>query len=341
VPDRLMPQTDRMTRMALAAADAALADAGAGPGTLPEYDMGVATASTSGGLEFGQRELQKLWGKGWQHVSAYMSFAWYYAVNTGQISIKHGMRGPGGVVISEQAGGLDALAFARRQIRKGTPLMVTGGVDGSLCPYGLAIQIASGRLSTQDHPDLAYLPFDHRANGYLPGEGGAILVAEERESAQRRGAPAAGELAGYGAAFDPSPGSRGALVRAARAALADAGLAADGIDAVVADAAGQQDDDQAEADALSELFGPAGVPVCVPKTMTGRLLSGGAALDTATALLALRDQVLPPAINIHAELTDPRLDLVIGEPRETPVRAVLVLARGHGGFASAAVLTRP
>ena len=98
MPDRLMPQTDRMTRMALAAADAALADAGAGPGTLPEYDMGVATASTSGGLEFGQRELQKLWGKGWQHVSAYMSFAWYYAVNTGQISIKHGMRGPGGVV---------------------------------------------------------------------------------------------------------------------------------------------------------------------------------------------------------------------------------------------------
>jgi minimal PKS chain-length factor (CLF/KS beta) len=75
--------------------------------------------------------------------------------------------------------------------------------------------------------------------------------------------------------------------------------------------------------------------------MTGRLLSGGAALDTATALLALRDQVLPPAINIHPELTDPRLDLVIGEPRETPVRAVLVLARGHGGFASAAVLTRP
>jgi minimal PKS chain-length factor (CLF/KS beta) len=341
VPDRLMPQTDRMTRMALAAADAALAAAGAEPGMLPEYDMGVATASTSGGLEFGQRELQKLWGKGWQHVSAYMSFAWYYAVNTGQISIKHGMRGPGGVVISEQAGGLDALAFARRQIRKGTPLMVTGGVDGSLCPYGLAIQIASGRLSTQDHPDLAYLPFDHRANGYLPGEGGAILVAEERESAQRRGAPAAGELAGYGAAFDPSPGSRGALVRAARAALADAGVAADGIDAVVADGAGQQDDDQAEADALSELFGPAGVPVCVPKTMTGRLLSGGAALDAATALLALRDQVLPPAINIHPELTDPRLDLVIGEPRETPARAVLVLARGHGGFASAAVLTRP
>jgi minimal PKS chain-length factor (CLF/KS beta) len=341
VPDRLMPQTDRMTRMALAAADAALAAAGVEPGMLPEYDMGVATASTSGGLEFGQRELQKLWGKGWQHVSAYMSFAWYYAVNTGQISIKHGMRGPGGVVISEQAGGLDALAFARRQIRKGTPLMVTGGVDGSLCPYGLAIQIASGRLSTQDHPDLAYLPFDHRANGYLPGEGGAILVAEDAESARNRGAPALGELAGYGAAFDPSPGSRGGLVRAAHAALRDAGLTADGIDAVITDAAGEQEDDQAEADALGELFGPAGVPVCVPKTMTGRLLSGGAALDCATALLALRDQVLPPAINIHPELTDARLDLVIGEPRETPVRAVLVLARGHGGFASAAVLTRP
>jgi act minimal PKS chain-length factor (CLF/KS beta) len=342
VPSMLMPQTDHTTRLALVATDAALADAGVDTAAFAEYDMGVATASTSGGLEFGQRELQKLWGLGWEHVSVYMSFAWYYAVNTGQISIRHGMRGPGGVIITEQAGGLDAMGFARRQIRKGTPLMVTGGVDGSLCPYGLAIQIASQDLSTNDDAGLAFLPFDTRASGYIPGEGGAILIAEERDAAISRGAPRIyGEIAGYGAAFDPQPGAPGGLTRAARTALRDAGLDPADIDVVFADAAGRRVPDMAEADAVTDIFGLRGVPVCAPKTMTGRLLSGGAALDIASALLSIRDGVLPPAINIREDLADRRLDLVIGAPRSADVRAALVLARGHGGFASAVVVTRP
>jgi act minimal PKS chain-length factor (CLF/KS beta) len=342
VPSRLMPQTDHMTRLAITAADAALAEAGVDTASYAEYGMGVATASTSGGLEFGQRELQKLWGLGWEHVSAYMSFAWYYAVNTGQISIQHGMRGPGGVIITEQAGGLDALGFARRQVRKGTQLMVTGGVDSSLCPYGLAIQIASGHLSTHDDAELAFLPFDVRASGYVPGEGGAILIVEERDAAISRGAPHIyGEIAGYGAAFDPQPGAPGGLVRAARAALSDAGLGPADIDVVFADAAGRRVSDISEADAITDLFGLRGVPVCAPKTMTGRLMSGGAALDTASALLSIRDGVLPPAINIREDLVDSRLDLVLGAQRTADVRAALVLARGHGGFASAVVVTRP
>ncbi|HWM38021.1 MAG TPA: beta-ketoacyl synthase N-terminal-like domain-containing protein, partial [Streptomyces sp.] len=126
LPSRLLPQTDRMTQLALAAADWALADAGVTPGELPEYDMGVVTASSSGGFEFGQGELQKLWSQGSQYVSAYQSFAWFYAVNSGQISIRNGMKGPSGVVVSDQAGGLDAVAQARRQIRKGTPLILSG-----------------------------------------------------------------------------------------------------------------------------------------------------------------------------------------------------------------------
>jgi act minimal PKS chain-length factor (CLF/KS beta) len=323
VPGRLLPQTDRMTRLAIIAANAALSDAGVDTDGFPEYDMGVATASTSGGLEFGQGELQKLWGQGWQHVSAYMSFAWYYAVNTGQISIQHGMRGPGGVVITEQAGGLDAM-------------------DGSLCPYGLAIQIASKSLSSEEDPGLAFLPFDERASGYLPGEGGAILVAENGDAAADRGAATVyGAIAGYGAAFDPEPGSCGGLIRAAQVALRDAEITTSEIDVVFADAAGQPAADLAEADAITQLFGPQGVAVCAPKTMTGRLLSGGAALDTASALLSIRDGVLPPAINIKEELTDQRLDLVIGTPRKTEVGAALILARGHGGFVSAVIVTRP
>src|SRR5262249_54721998 len=154
-------------QLALVAADWALADAGVRPQEWPEFDIGVVTASSSGGFEFGQRELQNLWSKGGQYVSAYQSFAWFYAVNTGQISIRNGLRGTSGVLVSDQAGGLDALAQARRQVRKGARLIIAGGVDGSVCPWGWVAQLASGRLSTSDDPDRAYLPFDRRACGYV------------------------------------------------------------------------------------------------------------------------------------------------------------------------------
>lgn len=132
-----------MTRLALVATDWALEDAEVVPQELNAYDMGVVTASSSGGFEFGQNELQKLWSKGGQFVSAYQSFAWFYAVNTGQISIRNGMKGPSGVVVSDQAGGLDALAQARRQIRKGTRLIVSGAIDASICPWGWVAQLAA------------------------------------------------------------------------------------------------------------------------------------------------------------------------------------------------------
>lgn len=136
LPRRLLPQTDRATRLALVAADRALADGAVVPAELPDYAVGVVIASASGGFEFGQRELQNLWRHGPVHVSAYQSFAWFYAVNTGQISIRHGIRGTGGVLVGEQAGGLDAVAHARRQLARGTSVVVTGGVDASLCPWG-------------------------------------------------------------------------------------------------------------------------------------------------------------------------------------------------------------
>ncbi|GAA3772643.1 ketosynthase chain-length factor [Streptomyces phyllanthi] len=341
LPGRLLPQTDRMTRIALAVADWALADAGIRPADLPAYDMGVVTASASGGFEFGQKELQALWSKGSQYVSAYQSFAWFYAVNTGQISIRNGMKGPSGVVVSDQAGGLDALAQARRHIRKGTPLILSGGVDASLCPWGWVAQMAGGRLSTTRDPDRAYLPFDARAHGYVPGEGGALLVLEDEAAAHRRGARVLGEIAGYGATFDPAPGSgRPPTLRTAiETALADAGLAPGDIDAVFADGAGLPADDRVEAEALTDVFGPSGVPVTVPKTMTGRLYSGAASLDVATALLAVRDGVVPPTVNVEPGST-PELDLVL-EARPADLRSVLVLARGHGGFNAALVVRAP
>jgi len=340
LPSRLIPQTDHMTHLALVAADWALADADVEPEQWPEFDMGVVTASSSGGFEFGQGELQNLWSKGGQYVSAYQSFAWFYAVNTGQISIRNGMRGASGVLVSDQAGGLDAVAHARRQIRKGCRLVVSGGVDGSICPWGWVAQLAGGRLSTSDDPARAYRPFDPEAAGHVPGEGGALLVVEDGESAQARGARVYGEIAGYGATFDPKPGSgrEPGLRRAIGLALADAGLAPGDVDVVFADAAAVPELDRAEAEAIGTVFGPNGVPVTAPKTMTGRLYSGAGPLDLVAALLAIRDNVIPPTTNV-SPAEEYRLDLVL-QARSARVDTALVIGRGYGGFNSVMIVRR-
>jgi act minimal PKS chain-length factor (CLF/KS beta) len=339
LPSRLLPQTDRMTRLALVAADWALEDAGIRPQELPGSSMGVVTASSSGGFEFGQGELQALWSRGSQYVSAYQSFAWFYAVNSGQISIRHGMKGPSSVVVSDQAGGLDAVAQARRQIRKGTAVVVSGAVDASICPWGWVAQLAAQRLTTRDEPSQAYLPFDRAADGHVPGEGGALLVMESEESARSRDARIYGEIAGYAATFDPAPGSGRppGLRRAIELALVDAGVGAEQVDVVFCDAAADPELDRIEAEAITAVFGPRAVPVTAPKTMTGRLSSGAAPLDLATAFLSMRDGVIPPTVHVTPS-PDYALDLVVDRPREAALRTALVLARGHGGFNSAAVV---
>ncbi|MEV0373406.1 ketosynthase chain-length factor [Streptomyces sp. NPDC050636] len=339
LPGRLLPQTDRTTRLSLAATDWALADAGVRPAEWADSSMGVVTASASGGFEFGQGELQKLWSKGSQYVSAYQSFAWFYAVNSGQISIRNGMKGPSGVVVGDQAGGLDALAQARRQIRKGTPLIVSGGVDAPICTWGWVSQLTSGRLSTEDDTTRAYVPFDADACGHVPGEGGAILILEDAQAARERGAKAYGEIAGYGTSFDPAPGSgrQPGLRRAVELALRDAGAEPGDIDVVFADAAATPELDRIEAEAIGAVFGPRGVPVTAPKTMTGRLYSGAASLDVATALLAIGDGLIPPTVHTRPT-AEHALDLVGPEPRPARLRTALVLARGHGGFNSVLVV---
>ncbi|MER6834358.1 ketosynthase chain-length factor [Streptomyces cellulosae] len=339
LPGRLLPQTDRMTQLALVAADWAFQDAAVRPEDLPGFEMGVITASSSGGFEFGQRELQALWSKGSRYVSAYQSFAWFYAVNSGQISIRNGMRGPSGVVVSDQAGGLDAIAQARRQLRKGTRLVMAGAVDASICPWGWVAQMASNRLSVGRDPERAYLPFDDAAAGHVPGEGGALLVMEDLEQARARGARIYGEVAGYGATLDPRPGSGRppGLRKAVELALADAGASPGDIDVVFADAAALPDLDRIETEAITAVFGARAVPVTAPKTMTGRLYSGAAPLDLAAAFLAMRDEVIPPSVGVTPS-PGHDLDLVVDRERPAPVRSALVLARGHGGFNSAAVV---
>ncbi len=342
VPSRLVPQTDNWTHLGLTAAAWALDDAAADPAGFPEYEMAVVTASSSGGTEFGQREIERLWTKGPSWVGAYQSIAWFYAATTGQISIRHGMRGPCGVVCTEQAGALDAAGQARALVQQGTRLVVTGGTDASLCPYGLTAQLSKGTLSGGDDPRRAYLPFDVDAVGHVPGEGGAMLIVEDAADARARQAPRRyGVIAGQASTFDPRPGSgrEPGLRRAIQLALADAGVAPGDVDVVFADAAGVPEADRAEAAAISAVFGPGGVPVTAPKTMTGRLYAGGAALDLACALLALRDQVIPPTVGVERLAPGCDLDLVRDVPREARLRTALVVARGYGGFNGAVVVT--
>ncbi|AKU15494.1 ketosynthase chain-length factor [Luteipulveratus mongoliensis] len=335
---RLVPQTDRSTRIALAAGQLALEDAAVDLTAMDEFDMGVVTANFTGGFAFGQKELQELWSKGSEYVSAYQSFAWFYAVNTGQLSIRHGLKGPSGVVVTDESGALDALAQARRNVRRGAKAVLAGAIDSSLCSWGVAGLFASGRVTRSEDPRAAYLPFDSRATGQVPGEGGAMFVLEPASAAVERGHRPYAVLAGHASTFDPEPDNPSGLISAATLALQDAGLQAEDVDVVFADGAGQTSLDTSEAEAITKIFGARQVPVTVPKTMTGRLHSGGSAVDVAWASLALRHGEIPPTINVTTP-DDHVLDLVTERSRTTSLRTAMVLARGAGGFNSAVVLT--
>ncbi|MGW2524618.1 ketosynthase chain-length factor [Streptomyces sp. NPDC001617] len=339
VPGRLVPQTDQATRLVLIATDAAVRDSALELAAVPEDQVGIVTGLSAGGLEYSQRELEKLRSLGSNHVSAYLSFSWFYAVNTGQISIRHGLHGPGGVLTGNTSG-LDAIAQARRYVGEGLPVVMCGAVESAMCPLGWAIELTTGRMSTVADKTQAYLPFDAAASGYVPGEGGAMVVVEEAEHASGRGVRPYGEIAGYATTFDPRPGSarEPGLRRAIESALSDAGVTPADVDVVFADAAGVGELDRAEAAAVTGVFGPRAVPVTAPKTMTGRLYSGGPALDVATASLSMRHGVIPPMINVTDPVQCDELDLVLGRPRETTVSTALVLARS-GGINSAMVLT--
>jgi minimal PKS chain-length factor (CLF/KS beta) len=325
----------------------ALTDAGYRPGDFDPYDTSVFLASGSGGNEFGQQEIEALWTRGPGAVGAYQSIAWFYAASSGQISIRHGLKGTSGVVVSDAAGGLDSMGWARRVIRRGTRAVLVGGTEAGLSPYALACQTTAGTLSTATDPRRGYKPFDARSTGQVLGEGGAVLLLEQHASALERGAPTVwAELCGYAATHDAhhvtaaAPEAR-QYARAMRAALDDAGIGPQEVDLVVADGAGIPELDALEASAIHQVFGGRSRPVPVTATAgyTGRLLAGGSALDVVTAVLALRDQVAPAVGNLDEPVPGHGLDLV-RQARRLRVETVLVAARGQGGFNSCVVLRR-
>ncbi|MFI6444647.1 beta-ketoacyl synthase N-terminal-like domain-containing protein [Kitasatospora sp. NPDC050543] len=343
IDGRYRVQTDRFTHYAMAAADLAVADAGFTPDPDAPFAVGVVTAAGSGGGEFGQGELQQLWGKGPKFVGPYQSIAWFYAASTGQISIRGGYKGPCGVVASDEAGGLDALAHAARSIRRGAEAVVVGAAEAPLAPYSMVCQLGYPELSLSHDPASAYLPFSARAGGFVPAEGGAMLLVEAEEAALRRGARVRAVLAGHGATFTGASRweeSREGLVRAIRTALDEARCAPEEIDVVFADALGVPAADRAEALALAQALGPYAerVPVTAPKAGIGRAYCGAPPLDVATAVLAMEYGVLPPTPSVTEVAHD--LALVTGRPRPAELRTALVLSRGLMGSNAALVLRR-
>ena len=345
IEERFVVQTDRFTHFAMAAADLALADARLTADPDDPFAVGVVTAAGSGGGEFGQRELQRLWGQGPHYVGPYQSIAWFYAASTGQISIRGGFKGPCGVVASDEAGGLDAIGHACRTLARpdtGTRAVVVGAAEAPLAPYSGVCQLGYAELSLAADPERAYQPFTARACGFSPAEGGAMLVVEDAEHALARGARPRAVIAGHAATFTGASRwaeSREGLVRAIGGALEEAGLAPSDIDVVFADAMGTLDADRAEAEAIAAVFVPRGVPVTAPKTGTGRAYCGGSVLDTAAAVLALEHGTVPPTPQVTEVLDDLGIDLVTGRARAVGrLRAALVLSRGLMGSNAALVV---
>ncbi|MFE3639093.1 ketosynthase chain-length factor [Streptomyces sp. NPDC059168] len=343
IDERFLVQTDRFTHFALAAADFALEDARLGQADTSgePYSIGVVTAAGSGGGEFGQRELQQLWGKGSRFVGPYQSIAWFYAASTGQISIRRKFKGPCSVVASDEAGGLDALAHAARAVRRGTDVIVAGSTEAPLAPYSVVCQLGYEELSTGTDPSRAYRPFTDTACGFVPAEGGAMLVVEAETSARERGADVRAYVAGHAATFTGASRwdrSREGLAQAIGQALDEAGCAPEEVDVVFADALGVPEADRAEALALADALGAHGtrVPVTAPKTGIGRGYCAAPVLDTAAAVLAMEHGLIPPTPNVADVCHD--LDLVTGRARVAELRTALVLSRGLMGSNSALVL---
>ncbi|MGW4024608.1 ketosynthase chain-length factor [Streptomyces sp. NPDC005009] len=343
IEDRFLVQTDRFSHFAMAAAALALDDAGLGGEPADPFSVGVVTAAGSGGGEFGQRELQKLWGKGSKFVGPYQSIAWFYAASTGQISIRGGLKGPCGVVASDEAGGLDCLAHASRAVGRGTDVMVVGATEAPLAPYSMVCQLGYPELSTLDDPARAYRPFTEKACGFVPAEGGALLVVEDEFRARDRGVPVRATVAGHAATFTGASRwaeSREGLARAIRGALDEAGCAREEIDVVFADAMGVPAADRAEALAIADALGAHGhrVPVTAPKTGIGRAHCAAPVLDTVAAVLAMEHGQVPPTPNVFDICHD--LDLVMSHARPAELRTALVLSRGLMGSNAALVVRR-
>jgi 3-oxoacyl-[acyl-carrier-protein] synthase II len=342
IPVKDQKKMDRFIQLALVAAQEAVEDSGWQPRTEEDRDLtGVMIGSGIGGLQtIYEASLTVESGRS-KRLSPFFIPSALINLASGHVSIKYGFKGPNHSAVTACATGVHALGDAARLIAFGdTDVMVAGGAEAAVSPLGMAGFCASRALSTayNDTPQKASRPWDEGRDGFVMGEGAGVLVLEELEHAKRRGAKIYAEVIGYGMSGDahhitaPSDTGDGAY-RAMRAALKSAGASPDEVQYVNAHGTSTPLGDDLELGAVERLWGDAAGRLAMSSTKSaiGHLLGAAGAVEGIFSILAIRDGVAPPTLNLEKPSRGSAIDRVAKQAQERRIEVVLSNSFGFGG----------
>jgi len=344
-------RVDDFILYAIAAADEAVRDSGWSPTEEADRERtGVIIGSGIGGLNTIADTAVELEHKGPRRISPFFIPSALINLASGHVSIRYGFKGPNHAVVTACATGAHAIGDAARIIRYGdADVMIAGGAEAAVCKLGIAGFVACRAMVTSFNaaPERASRPYDKDRDGFIMGEGAGVLVVEEYEHARARGAKIYAEVKGYGLSGDayhitaPAEDGDGGW-RAMAAALKDAGLQPSDIDYVNAHGTSTMADG-IELGAVERLLGEhaPNVSMSSTKSMTGHLLGAAGAVEAIFSVLALRDQIVPPTINLDNPDVTTRLDLVPNTARKRSVKVAVSNSFGFGGTNACIVLTKP
>jgi len=351
IPTKEQRRMDRFIHHGLVAADLAIKDSGYEPKTEEErYRAGTLTGSGIGGLQT-IYETSVLMHEGkTRRVSPFFIPAALINLISGQISIKYGLKGPNHAVVTACATGVHAIGDAARLIAYGdADVMVSGGAEAAVCPVGVAGFAASRALSTNfnDRPTEASRPWDRDRDGFVMGEGSGMVVLEEYEHAKARGAKIYAEVAGYGMSGDayhitmPAPHHDGAF-RAMKAAFKNSRMSPEEIDYINAHGTSTPAGDDLELEAVENMFGDHGKKVAMSSTKSavGHLLGAAGAVEAIFSILAIRDNVAPPTLNLHNPSRESVINRVALQAQDRKINAVLSNSFGFGGTNASIIFKR-
>jgi 3-oxoacyl-[acyl-carrier-protein] synthase II len=342
-------KVDRFIQFAIAAADLAMTDAAFTVDPTEAGRAGVFIGSGIGGFATIEREHEALLRGGPRKISPFFIPAAIVNLASGWVSIRTGAKGPNSATATACASGAHAVGDSFRLIQRGdADVMIAGGSEAAITPLGVGGFCSMRALSTRnDAPERASRPFDRDRDGFVIGEGSGILVLEELGHARRRGAKIYAEIVGYGTSGDayhisaPSEDGDGA-VRVMRATLEDAGVPPSVVDYINVHGTSTPRGDAVETIATKTVFGEHArrLALSSTKSMTGHLLGASGGLEAGVAVLAVRDQVLPPTINYETPDPDCDLDCVPNQARKADVGYVISNSFGFGGTNGALLFKR-
>jgi len=331
---------DLFIHYALAAATMAIADSGLEINDDNAERVGVVVGSGMGGLPSIERYHSAFIEGGYRKISPFFIPMSIINLAAGQISIKHGAKGPNIAPVSACATGTHAIGDAFRMIQRGdADAVISGGAESTVCSLGIGGFSVMKALSTRnDDPTAASRPFDKNRDGFVMGEGSGVVVLEEYESAKKRGARIYGEVLGYGLTADayhltaPSPGGEGAA-RCMQMALDTAGLNPEDVDYINAHGTSTPFNDLYETMAIKTVFGEHARKVMISstKSMTGHLLGAAGGVEAIFSLLAMTRGVVPPTINYTEPDPECDLDYVPNQARQADVKVAISNSLGFGG----------